>query len=129
MEKVKEIIRYVPAWNGNRKKKEKRVVVELSRVSYGDSKNYAKEIKRKLTDDGEVEDNAGEVQEKQFLEHVGKIENLVDLVTEEPITDARALYEAGGYQDLVKELLVATENVSILSEGLAKKFERPSGGG
>ncbi|GEM_PF-3343988 len=125
----REFIRYIPAWDGNRKK-ERPIIVEIKPLSMGDIKNYSKQIYTSMAKEapGQIADNSAEIQEIQFLENVGKVENLVHPITGQPITTAAQLYEAPGLFPLVREIIKAMEDISVLKEGLKKKSEPPPAG-
>src|SRR5579884_2182073 len=114
----REFIRYIPAWDGNRKK-ERPIIVEIKPLSMGDIKNYSKQIYTSMAKEapGQIADNSAEIQEIQFLENVGKVENLVHPITGQPITTAAQLYEAPGLFPLVREIIKAMEDISVLKEG------------
>lgn len=124
-----EHIKYIPAWNGNREKKDP-IVVEIHPLTRREVMSYAKMIKRKLRKGfrDDFEDNAAEIQEKQFMDNIGKVTNLKNIITGKSVTNAEELYDAPGCSDLFSEIVNAMEDASSLMEGEEKNFAPPSAG-
>lgn len=120
-----DFVKYIPAWNGNRAQA-KPITVEVKPRSRKQIMQTVDMI-RTLQSDGFPDANS-QAQEKQFCESVGRIENLNDLITGLPILNGRDLYDAPGYNDLVVELIQASESISKLTEGIRKNSAPPSAG-
>ena len=124
-----DYVKFVPAWDDNREKEDP-VVVEVHPLTRREVMSYAKLIKKKLRKGfrNEFEDNAADIQERQFLDNVGKITNLKNIMTGEPVANALDLYDAPGLNDLFAEVITAMEDASVLMEGEEKNFAPPSAG-
>lgn len=127
-----EYLKFIPAWNGNREN-EKPITIEIHPLTRREVMVYVKLVKQKhkkgfrQTSDN-FEDNSAEIQEKQFLDNVGKVENLKNILTGKDVVDAQGLYDAPGCSDLYAEVINAMEDASTLMEGEEKNFEPQSDG-
>ncbi len=124
-----EYLKYIPAWNGNREK-DYPITVEIKPLTRRDIQAYAKQIKRKLRKGfrDDFTDNAAEIQERQFFDNVGKIENLTNFLTHQAITTAEQLYDAPGMTVLITEIIDAMEDASTLGPDEIKNSGPPSAG-
>jgi len=112
---------YKPEFDDNRDS-ENPYTVEITPLSAGDIQGYGDliEVKPVKGFRNKKESNIGKIQKKQFVDNIGEITGLSDLLTGEKITGAKQLYEAPGMWDLVKELLKAMEDASVLRDGIEK---------
>jgi len=124
-----EFMIYTPAWGGNREK-ENPFTVEIHLLTRREIQALGKQIKHKRRKGfrEEFSDNSAEVQERQFLENVGRIEGFSHPLIKVPVTNAQELYDAPGCTTLVTEIIDTMEDASGLTEDEIKNSAPQSAG-
>lgn len=125
---ISEWVTYVPAWINNRDEPpEDQITVELRPLTMKESERYAAMIvsTQRPGFRGQATDNSVQVARRQFFDCCRNIRNLS--VNGQEITMPEELWESP-LIELVNELTTAINSISVLNEGDAKNFVRPSAG-
>ncbi len=102
------------------------MTVEIHPLSHGEIMEYTGRITRGLKKGSrnQFEDNSDKVQEKQFCDNVKNIQHCED--GEDIITDVKVFYHRMPF-DIIKEIIGAMEDISVLNDAEKKASESQSG--
>lgn len=113
-------VTYMPAYSGNRDS-DTPMTVEIHPLSFGETAKYTDAVHVKQKGRGQVETNTSKVMRRQVVENVRNPLNVIGISGKKVETSAQLHDDTPS--DLVKEIINAIEDISILSEGEVKNSD------
>lgn len=113
-------VTYMPAYGGNRDS-DTPMTVEIHPLSFGETAKYTDAVHVKQRSRGHVETNTSKVTRRQVIDNVRNLLNVIG-ISGKAVETAAQLYDDTP-SDLVKEIINAIEDISILTEGEVKNSD------